>query len=190
MNHLRLTILLLTLLFAACAHAPLRFNSGQQDDVEIVQGGIPVACDADGLLRLRSDQFEIRSRWPLVNVCISKSKADLGKISAGMNVWRDMGTCLNLGKSYAMDDNSDFLVVGEGVNALNEEHGLQRSERYYWYLVRSLFDENSREQLSLAQADGRYYAVIWVDKNSDYNLDDGEFVLVTLLLERGLTNRK
>ena len=176
-------LLLLTFLFTACAHKPLQVNSGSQVDVLIVQGGNSAVTDAGGVLRLRGEPFEVRSRWSRVNVCISRSEADLGKVAAGVDTVREMGSCFNLGKSYAMEGDADYLVLGDGVNALNEAHGMRRNDRYFWFPVRSFYDEKSRKDVSLAKAKGRYYAAFWVDKNGDRRLDGGEFALLPLLME-------
>lgn len=183
MNPMRITVIFTLLILTACAHTPLQVNSGNQGDVEIVQGGRAVVIDADGRLRLRGEPFEIRSRWSRVNVCISRSEADLGKVSAGADTVRDMGSCFNLGKSYAMEGDARYLIVGEGVNTLNEAHGMRRNGQYFWFPVGFLYDETSHKEVSLGQTAGLYFTAFWVDKNGDRRLDAGEFALMPLLFD-------
>jgi len=181
MNHRHLSIFIASLFLAACAHTPLQINSGPQRDIEIVQGQNAVTIDAEGTLHLQGKPFEIRSRWARVNVCISRSEADLGKISAGVDTFREMGSCFNLGKSYAMEADASYLVVGDGVNALNDAHGMRHGDKYYWFPVRFLYDDKSSREIELSKVSGRYFAAFWVDKNGDRRLDAGEFVLSPLL---------
>ena len=175
-----LSMILLTLFLVACAHPSLQVNSGSRADIEIVQRGTAAVIDTDGALRLWGEPFEIRSRWPQVHVCISRSREDLGNISAGVDTLRDPGSCFNIARSYAMEGDADYLVLGNGANALNDAHGMRRSDRDYWYRVRFLFDERSQEDVSLARLNELYFSAFWVDKSGDRRLDAGEFVLMPL----------
>ena len=179
--HLRhLPMILLTLFLAACAHPSLQVNSGSRADIEIVQRGSAAAIDAGGALRLRGEPFEIRSRWPQVHVCISRSREDLGTIAAGVDTLRDAGSCFNIARSYAMEGDADYLVLGDGASALNDAHGMRHGNRDYWYRVRFLFDERSQENIPLTRLNAEYFSAFWIDKSNDRRLDAGEFVLVPL----------
>lgn len=183
MSVLRRMLVFLPLVLAACAHPALQVNRGPAGDVELIQGGGAVAPEADGTLVLRAEPFEIRSRWPRVHVCFSRSEAGLGKIAVGVDTWRDEESCFRIGMAYAMEVEADYLVVGDGVNVLNEAHGMRRGDRYYWFPVRYLFDEKSRKDVAISQAPGEYFAAFWVDRNGDRRLDAGEFTLVPMMLE-------
>lgn len=177
---LRLFCLLVTLFLSACAHQGLQVNRGPSSDVELYQNGRAVAPEADGTLALQSEPFEIRSRWSRVNVCLNRSVADFGRIAAGVDTRRETATCFNFGKAYAMEAKADYLVVGEGFNALNETHGMRRGNGYFRFPVRYFYDERSNADLSLNKAAGLYDAVFWVEKSGDLRLDPGEFSLIRL----------
>lgn len=173
-------LLFIALCLFACAQPALQINRGPAGDVELIQGGGAVVPEADGALVLRAEPFEIRSRWSRVNVCLSRTAAELGRITAGVDTLREAGTCFNLGKAYAMEANADYLLLGGGFNALNDTHGMQQSNGYFRFPVRFFFDELSNADLPLSRAAGLYHAAFWVDKSNDRRLDPGEFALVRL----------
>jgi hypothetical protein len=180
MPEFRLFFLIVTLFLSACAHPGLQVNRGPAGDVGLIQNGKAVMPEADGTLVLHAEPFEIHSRWSRVNVCLTRSAAELGRVAAGVDTVREPATCFNLGKAYAMEANADYLVVGEGFNALNDTHGMKQGNGYFGFPVRFFYDERSRADLPLSRAAGLYHAAFWVDKSGDRRLDPGEYTLVRL----------
>lgn len=82
-----------------------------------------------------------------------------------------------------MEGDASYLIVGEGVNTLNEAHGMRRNGQYFLFPVGFLYDETSQKEISLGQTTGLYFTAFWVDKNGDRRLDAGEFSLVPLLFD-------
>lgn len=170
-------------MLAACVPKPFLLNSGRDSDVVIMQDGKPARFGADGSIFLRRDVFEIRSRWSEVRVCVARSKEDIGKIDVGVDTRREQGTCFNARRSYSMGRDADYLVLGDGFNALNAPHGMRRTEWYYLFTVIAFHDSRSRKEIPLIQAKGRYHAALWVDRNGDQVLDAGEFLILQLVFE-------
>lgn len=173
----------LSLLLSSCVPRQFLLNSGRESDIVIMQDGKQARIDADGTIRLRRDVFEIRSRWSEVRVCVARSQEDIGKIETGIDTRREQGTCFNAKRSYSMGRDADYLVLGDGFNALNALHGMRKTEWYYLYTVLAFHDSRSRKEIPLIQAKGRYHAALWVDRNRDMVLDTGEFLILQIVFE-------
>ncbi|MBI1920052.1 MAG: hypothetical protein HYS23_03120 [Geobacter sp.] len=171
------------LFLTGCVPRPFLLNSGKESDVVIMQDGKPAPTGADGAILLRRDAFEIRSRWSAVSVCVTRSVEDIGKIGVGIDTRREQGTCFNAKRSYSMGRDADYLVLGDGFNALNTPHGMRKTEWYYLFTVLAFHDSRSRKEMPLIQARGRYHAVLWVDRNGDMVLDGGEFLIIELVFD-------
>src|SRR5688572_30752710 len=63
-------------------------------DVEILQDGKHVQVSLDGsTLRLRRTEFELRTWSGRIDVCLSRSAADLADVTPGIDTWNEEKTC-------------------------------------------------------------------------------------------------
>jgi hypothetical protein len=181
---------LILLIITGCAHRELRLNEPNGADLFIMQGNKPVALAADGsLLYLKPEPFVFVTRFPKVNICLSSTPKDLEFVKAGIDTTREKRSCFFVWDFYAMDGNADYLILGgEGANSLNTDHGMRvMQERLYAFTVRSLFVAATRRHLKLSDVRKPIHAAIWIDRNWDLVIDDGEFRLIDLVFSSTTT---
>lgn len=186
-----LIIQLLTLLIlCGCAHHELLINEPKGADLFILQDNKPVPIAADGtLLYLKPEPFVIITRFPKVNVCISSTAQDLTFVKAGIDTTGENRSCFFVWHYYAMDSYADYLILGgEGANSLNTNHGLRMvQEDLFAFTVRNLFSNATRQSLKFSDIRNPLHAAIWIDKNRDMIINDGEYRLIDLVFSNSAT---
>lgn len=184
MSRVLIIPLLALLIFNGCAHRQLTLNCPKEADLLIVQNNKAVPFVADEtLLILKPEPFAIFTRFLKVNVCLSFSADDLDFVGNGIDTTLEKRSCFYSWHSFAMDNNANYLIIGsEGASSLNADHGMRRFRaNIYAFPVMSFYATAAKRFVKFSEIRRPIHAAIWIDKNSDQIIDEGEYRLIDLV---------
>ena len=157
-------------------------NNISNNGLNFIQNGQIIPRNKSGewsKVQLASKSFQIEVSHIDPRVCLSPTKNENLMVYLNMGSWKEFSSCLSVFKTFVMDDNSNYLFVDEKSNHnLTERRGLKAVGNKYVFTVNKFNIET--KDVPLEEYTGTLYSIVWIDKNQNKFVDQGEAEKVIL----------
>jgi hypothetical protein len=179
-----LLLLSLLLLLAGCGHRQLKVNEPEGSDLFILQNNEPVPLTAGkDIVLLKPIPFTIVTRHTQVALSLAESPFTFPFVATGIDTAAEQRSPFYVWRAYPKDRRADYLVIGpEGHTLLTPDNGLRPvREGLYAFTVQEFYDAVRQRPRRVADLKAPLKAAVWIDRNRDLVMDEGELRLLELV---------
>ena len=161
----------------------LKINTANADLIFSQSSHVVVEKNNNKLvLYFKSEAITISTPHDNIRLCLTKTENASLDIPLGTDVRRDITSCMAEQYQMSAANKANYLFVGDKLtNRISAKKQLQKlASGTYRYQIDHLkfYDESIlevKETQALANIEERLHGAIWIDKNHNHKLDQGEY---------------